>query len=465
MESDTESPAGGTLDTPGIAARAGGPAGSSPAASEAAASGPAGSGAPASEAAASGPASSGPPASDPAGSGAAASGPAGSGPPASQAAASDPAASGPAASGPAASGPADSSPAGSGPPATAAPASAPAATAWEPLSDLDDLDRRIVHALQIDGRAAFSRIAEVLGVSDQTVARRYGRLRGSGVLRVLGLVDPLRIGVTPWFVRVRCAPDAAASVGEALARRKDTRWVSLISGGTEIFCLIQPERPGQDELLLQKLPRTPRVVQVAAHALVHVFFGQDLSPVSRNGPLGAAQVAALTPPDAPRRRVAEAAEPFPLGPADRRLMEALAEDGRTPVAELAAATGWSPSTVRRRLSELRAAGALYFDLAFDGDTHAKALRTALWLEVEPARLAEVGAALAEHEEVAFASATTGSSNVYAAVNCRNPAALYRYLTGPVARLPGIRRTETAPIHRMLKGPGPIYDPQRTRSPC
>ncbi|SEN27124.1 DNA-binding transcriptional regulator, Lrp family [Actinacidiphila rubida] len=336
---------------------------------------------------------------------------------------------------------------------------------WEPLSGLDLLDRQIVHALQIDGRAAFSRIAEVLDVSDQTVARRYGRLRGSGVLRVLGLVDPLRIGVTPWFVRVRCTPDAAASVGEALARRLDTRWVSLISGGTEIFCLVQPERPGQDELLLQKLPRTPRVVQVTAHALVHVFFGQALSPVSRNGPLDAARAEALAPAEAPRGRATEAAEPFPLDAGDRKLLESLAEDGRTPVPGLAAATGWSQSTVRRRMAELRSSGALYFDLAFDGDTHARALRSALWLEVEPAHLAEVGEALARHEEVAFASATTGSSNVYAAINCASPAALYRYLTGPVAQLPGIRRTETAPVHRMLKGPGPLYDTQRTRSPC
>jgi DNA-binding Lrp family transcriptional regulator len=35
----------------------------------------------------------------------------------------------------------------------------------------DELDRAIVHALHIDGRAPFSRIASVLDVSDQTVAR------------------------------------------------------------------------------------------------------------------------------------------------------------------------------------------------------------------------------------------------------------------------------------------------------
>ncbi|MFI6833783.1 Lrp/AsnC family transcriptional regulator [Kribbella sp. NPDC050241] len=51
---------------------------------------------------------------------------------------------------------------------------------------LDDLDRAIAHALHIDGRAPFNRIAAVLGVSDQTVARRYQRLRSGGLLRVVG---------------------------------------------------------------------------------------------------------------------------------------------------------------------------------------------------------------------------------------------------------------------------------------
>jgi DNA-binding transcriptional regulator YhcF (GntR family) len=42
---------------------------------------------------------------------------------------------------------------------------------------LDDLDRALIHALHIDGRAPFHRMAAALGVSPQTVARRYRRLR------------------------------------------------------------------------------------------------------------------------------------------------------------------------------------------------------------------------------------------------------------------------------------------------
>jgi DNA-binding Lrp family transcriptional regulator len=252
---------------------------------------------------------------------------------------------------------------------------------------------------------------------------------------------------------VRCAPDAAPQVGEALARRTNTRWVSLLSGGTEIFCMAHASgsEPGADSLLLQKLPRTPRVVQVAAHALLHVYFGGALSPYGRSGPLTPEQVAALRPPPP---AVADGARPVTLDEGDRRLLDLLVRDGRAPAAELAAATGWSATTVRRRMAELRASGVLYFDLDFGAGLRLRELRTALWLEVEPAHLAAAGAALAEHAEVAFAAATTGTANVYASLVCRDAPALYRYLTGPVASLPGLRRTETAPIHRTLKGPTP-----------
>src|SRR6195952_3076649 len=75
-------------------------------------------------------------------------------------------------------------------------------TCWGgPVVEFDDLDRGLLHALQVDGRAPFRRIAEVLGVSDQTVARRYARLRSTNALRVLGLVDPTTVGDIQWSVR------------------------------------------------------------------------------------------------------------------------------------------------------------------------------------------------------------------------------------------------------------------------
>ncbi|MFF4161207.1 Lrp/AsnC family transcriptional regulator [Streptomyces sp. NPDC001678] len=325
------------------------------------------------------------------------------------------------------------------------------------LPALDAQDRMLAHALQVDGRAPFRRIAEVLGVSDQTVARRYTRLRTAGTLRVLGLTDPLRLGEVPWFVRIRCAPSAAAQIGEALARRRDTTWVHVAGGGTELFCLVRSRGPYGDTLL-EKLPGTPRVVDVSAHCLLHVFFGQARSLITKTGPLTSEQVTALKArdaEDAPETPLADPAPAYPLEDADGRLFDALARDGRAGFGELASATGWSQTTVRRRLAELRSAGVLYFDVEYAPRVLERNFRASLWLSVEPSHLDAAGEALASHPEVAFAAATTGPTNIFASITTHDAGSFYRYLTGRVAALPGILGTSTAPIHRTIKTAGPF----------
>ncbi|WKE73085.1 Lrp/AsnC family transcriptional regulator [Streptomyces sp. WP-1] len=316
-------------------------------------------------------------------------------------------------------------------------------------SDYDELDRRLVHALQIDGRAPFSTIAAVLGVSDRTVARRYARLRSAGSVRVLGGVDPTALGAVLWFLRVRCAPAASLPVAEALAARPDTSWVSLNSGGTEITCVVRTESEADSEaLLLAKLPRTPRVEGVTAHSVLHAFYGGPDNLVGKLGWLDAAAVERLRPPPVPHRP-----GPVRLDDGDRRLLALLATDGRAGYEQLAAATGWSPTTVRRRMTELREHGVLYLDLDVDWHVFGQNARTLLWLSVEPAHLEEAGRALAGHPEIAFAAATTGPTNLYASVVCANQRDLYRYLTTRIAALPAITHLETAPVIRTVKQAG------------
>ncbi|WP_327071252.1 Lrp/AsnC family transcriptional regulator [Kitasatospora sp. NBC_01250] len=310
----------------------------------------------------------------------------------------------------------------------------------------DDLDRQLVHSLQIDGRAPFSAIAAVLEVSDKTVARRYARLRSRGAVRVAGTTDPHALGEVVWFLRVRCAPDASVAVAEALARRSDTSWISLTSGGTEVVCIVQADSEQQSEaLLLHRLPRTPRVEGITAHCVLHHFFGGPASLITKHGPLSGDQIARLQPPPARHRPGG-----VHLDADDQRLLAVLAADGRAGYEDLAAATGWSPSTVRRRMAELRECGALYFDVEYDWPIFGLLVRSLLWLSVAPAHLEATGRELAGHPEVAFVAATTGPSNLCASLISADRHALYAYLTTRIAGLPGITQVETAPVIRTLK---------------
>jgi DNA-binding Lrp family transcriptional regulator len=348
-------------------------------------------------------------------------------------------------------------------------------------SQLDDVDRQLLHALTLAPRAPFRLLAEVIGVSDQTIARRYRRLTADAGLRVLGLIDGERAGWVNWLVRLQAAPGSAQRIAETLARRPDTRWVRLHSGGAEIVCTVQARTPEQrDALLLRGVPGSRHVTAVTAQAILHVFTPVEYSAYTSG--LAAAQIAVLRaavpamPP--PPRELAPppdtAHEWAPAGATvlrddDDPLIAALVRDGRAPVAELAAATHWHESTVRRRVEELQRAGLLYFDVDVDESTIGGRATVMLWLKVEPACLEAAGRAIAAHPEVPFAAATTGPTNLAASTVFRDTHQLYAYLTTRLPEIPGLQSVDSAPVIETVKKAGswppPASRPAAVRVPA
>lgn len=326
--------------------------------------------------------------------------------------------------------------------------------------ELDAFDRSLVQALVIDGRAPFSRIAEVLEVSDQTVVRRFRRLRAAGLVRVVGLPQGSRVGLFESWLRVQCAPDAALPVAEALARRPDIAWVTLNSGGTEVHCMTRSRtRKDRDTLLLEKLPRTRRVTGISAHTILRKFFG---GPDAWPGidVLRPDQIAALERPP-----VEPGPQRYVLDETELALLSVLGRDGRAGYPELARATGLSESTARRRVERLRDLGALFFDVEFVPSLFGFEAEATLVLTVPPARLAEVGEALAGHPEVAFAAAVTGAASLMAVAVCRDTDALYTYLTERIGAVDGVGQVEVIPSLRSVKRAGMLVeDGQRLVDP-
>ena len=60
--------------------------------------------------------------------------------------------------------------------------------------DVSELDKRIIEHLQQDGRRPFTQIAADLGVSEAAVRARTNRLVDRGILQVVGVTDPLKLG-------------------------------------------------------------------------------------------------------------------------------------------------------------------------------------------------------------------------------------------------------------------------------
>lgn len=309
-------------------------------------------------------------------------------------------------------------------------------------SILEPMDKQIVRALQLDPRMPFRQIAIDLGVAEQTIARRYRRLRREGLVRVIGSVDAPALGENDWLVRVRCRPDGALQVAEALARRDDAAWVSIAAGGAEVTFSLHPRtQQDRDDLLVQRLQRSAPVLDITPAMILHRFVGRDTVDWR-----GRRHLDTTPQPDRSPQEVH-------LDASDYTLLDLLARDGRTSYAVLARATGLTDGRVMRRIATLQEAGILYFDLDLAPAATGSGIPAFLWLKVGPAHLESVGRALSDFGETTYTAAVTGPFNLFATVFCDSADHLYRFMSISLATIDGIHDFELSPVLRRMKQAG------------
>jgi DNA-binding Lrp family transcriptional regulator len=324
---------------------------------------------------------------------------------------------------------------------------------------LDRLDEQIIRALQLAPRAPFSRIADALEVSEQTVARRYRSLRRGGVLRVVAVIDPSALGESDWIVRIRARPEATLDLGRALAQRADIAWVSVGAGGSELVIAVRSHSQEQRErLLLDRLPRSAAVLEIAASVILRRFVGGSASDwLGLEDVLTAAQAEAITQGEPARRRPEGR---FALTAGDYALFDVLRHDGRAPVSALAEAAELTQGRTARRLEALLRSGVLYLDVDVAPGALGYPNSAYLWLTVPPAQLESACTGLMHHREAPFVAAVSGRSNVIVSITCRTLDDVYRYVTEQVGAVDGVQSVEVWPVLRRIKQAGTLRDGDR-----
>jgi Transcriptional regulators len=102
--------------------------------------------------------------------------------------------------------------------------------------DVSALDKRIIEHLQSDGRRPFTQIAADLGVSEAAVRARTNRLIERGILQVVGVTDPLKLGFHQMaMVGIRCESSKLISVAEHLAAMPEVDYVVITAGSYDLL--------------------------------------------------------------------------------------------------------------------------------------------------------------------------------------------------------------------------------------
>jgi Lrp/AsnC family transcriptional regulator for asnA, asnC and gidA len=135
---------------------------------------------------------------------------------------------------------------------------------------------------------------------------------------------------------------------------------------------------------------------------------------------------------------------------DRAIIRLLQRNARISYAELSRATGIPESTVRRRMDRLQQRGVIEFAMLADPARLGYDLRAMIGLKIELRRLEEIAETLRSLSEVTFAGFVTGNFDIVIQVVVRSQEALVTFLTSTLARIDGVKSTETFVMPYIIK---------------
>ncbi|MFY1632852.1 Lrp/AsnC ligand binding domain-containing protein [Solwaraspora sp. WMMB335] len=318
---------------------------------------------------------------------------------------------------------------------------------------LDDLDLRLVDALQIVPRTPWSVLAPILHTDASTLSRRWSRLTATGLAWTTCYATPARAGLA--LAEIRCAPGRRDEIAAALAALPPVVTVEYTSGPRELAVNVSAPGPAAiDRYVARHIAPLPGVRAISTRFVRSLYqegVGFDLRT--------------LTPAQRARLLDLRRAGPDPQVPQPviERTVRALQSDVRRPAVDVAREIGVSVPLARRAIAQLARTTWVRVRADFAHDVAGWHATVQLWLTVAPERLDEVAAALAGHPAVRLCASTVSAENLVVVLWMRCLADLDRIESALRVRFPQARVTDRWLVPRAVKRMGNVLDAAGRRS--
>ncbi len=142
------------------------------------------------------------------------------------------------------------------------------ALAETPPLVLDELSKRIVEQLQQDGRRAYATIARAVGLSEPAVRQRVQRLLDAGVMQIVAVTDPLRVGFKRQAMVGLKVDGDSREAARQLAALDEVDYVVVCAGSFDLIVEIVCE---DDEHLLRILNDHVRTIPAVTNTETFVY--------------------------------------------------------------------------------------------------------------------------------------------------------------------------------------------------
>jgi len=138
---------------------------------------------------------------------------------------------------------------------------------------IDEIDRKIIEALQIDGRRPFTKLAAELGISEARVRQRVANLINNQVMQIVAVTNPVKLGYTmAGMIGIRVSGARLFEVAEKISAFNEVIYLIICAGSFDLLAEIVCEN--NDHLLrflAEKLYKVEGVQQTETFLYLRVF--------------------------------------------------------------------------------------------------------------------------------------------------------------------------------------------------
>lgn len=295
---------------------------------------------------------------------------------------------------------------------------------------LSDLDRRIIQALQLDGRVSYTTLGPQLGTTEKVVRARVQNLLSSGVIDITVVTEPEALGYRfVAIVGIRVVGGGRDAIVEKLARLGNVDYLVTTLGRYGILV----------ELLTRTLAELGDIVDREIAPLDGVA-GVDVYPYLdlryQQGVFGRSSTVS------DESTASADHEPLELDEIDAAILQRLNANGRAPFLAIGRDLGLPEAKVRRRVGRMRARGAVQImaitnpmSLGFD-------VVALIGITVQPgSRAIDVADRLSAVAAVSYVAVCTGGFDLFVEAVCRGTDDFLRVMDDELRATPGVASLE------------------------
>ncbi len=101
---------------------------------------------------------------------------------------------------------------------------------------VDEIDQRIIEALQQDGRRPFTKIAADLSISEASVRQRVANLINTQVMQIVAITNPIKLGFSlASMIGIRVSGDRLLEAAREISTFEEVIYLIICTGSFDLL--------------------------------------------------------------------------------------------------------------------------------------------------------------------------------------------------------------------------------------